>query len=187
MPKYAQVASSIRTQIADGTLASGQPAPSGAALARATGYSTATCRRALRTLIKDGLLVPGTSPNARPRVPCSATGPEQARASAARALSAALRSHRRAAGLTQQQLAVLAGVSVTTVGHAEAAYGSPATSGNVRTRNSTPAGNCLPGTMLIALLPPPFPAPLTRTRRLPGPPHPPVSPKPKPLSPALCA
>lgn len=54
LPKYAQVAESIRAQIAEGTLKPGQPAPSGAPLARATGYSTLTCRRALRTLIKDG-------------------------------------------------------------------------------------------------------------------------------------
>lgn len=119
MPKYAQVAVGIRAKIADGTLAPGQPAPSGAALARATGYSVLTCRRALRTLIDDGVLVPGTSPSARPRVAGPATRQEQDRASAARALSAALRRHRRAAGLTQPLLAVLADVSVTTVGHAE--------------------------------------------------------------------
>jgi DNA-binding XRE family transcriptional regulator len=118
-PKYAQAAESIRAQIADGTLTPGQPAPSGAALARATGYSTLTCRRALRTLIKDGVLVPGTSPNARPRVAGPATRREQTLTDAARMLSVSLDRHRRAAGLTQPQLAALTGVSVTTIGHAE--------------------------------------------------------------------
>jgi DNA-binding transcriptional regulator YhcF (GntR family) len=119
LPKYAQVAESIRAQIADGKLTPGQPAPSGAALARATGYSTLTCRRALRILINDEILVPGTSPNARPRVRGRATRREQTLADAARALSASLARHRHAAGLTQPQLAVITGVSVTTIGHAE--------------------------------------------------------------------
>jgi DNA-binding transcriptional regulator YhcF (GntR family) len=119
LPKYAKVAASIRAQIADGTLTPGQPSPSGAALARETGYSTLTCRRALRTLIKDGVLAPGTSPNARPRVAGPATRREQTLADAVRTLSASLARHRRAMGLTQPQLAGLAGVSATTVGHAE--------------------------------------------------------------------
>jgi DNA-binding XRE family transcriptional regulator len=119
LPKYAQVAESIRALIAEGTLTPGQPAPSGAALARATGYSTLTCRRSLHTLIKDGVLVPGTSPNARPRVAGPATRHEQTLADAARMLSVSLARHRRAVGLTQPQLADLAGVSVTTIGHAE--------------------------------------------------------------------
>ena len=74
-PKYAQLAARIRAQIADGLLLPGEPAPSGAALARVTGYSVLTCRRALRTLIKEGVLVPGTSPGARPRVPARAPRP----------------------------------------------------------------------------------------------------------------
>jgi hypothetical protein len=119
LPKYAQVAESIRAQIADGTLAPGQPAPSGAALARVTGYSALTCRRALRTLIKERMLVPGTSPNARPRVAGPATCRDQTLADVARMLSVSLARHRRAVGLTQPQLAALAGVSVTTIGHAE--------------------------------------------------------------------
>ena len=115
-PKYKQVATTIREQIADGVLAPGMPVPSGAALSRATGYSVPTCRRALRTLITDGVLSPGTSRKARPRVP----GPgDQQLPDAKRALSTALASHRRAAALTQPQLAELIGVSVTNVGHAE--------------------------------------------------------------------
>jgi hypothetical protein len=120
MPKYVRVAENVRAQIADGTLRPGQPAPSGAALSRVTGYSTLTCRKALRVLIADGALIPGPSRNARPRV----AGPPQPPAdrdlaAAARALAAGLAGRRRANGLTQPQLAGRVGVSVTTVGHAE--------------------------------------------------------------------
>jgi DNA-binding transcriptional regulator YhcF (GntR family) len=119
-PKYQRVAESIRAQIADGMLRPGEPAPSGAALARATGYSTLTCRKALSRLIKDGVLVSGTSPGARPRVPArTPTRGERTLASAARALSESLAARRCGAGLTQPQLAEMLGVSVTSVGHAE--------------------------------------------------------------------
>ena len=105
--------------VADGSLLPGQSAPSGAALARETGYSVLTCRKALRALIKDGTLVPGTSPGARPRVPARAAPSERCRADAARALSGTLAALRRASGLTQPQLADIIGMSVTTIGHAE--------------------------------------------------------------------
>ncbi len=105
--------------VADGNLLPGQSAPSGAALARETGYSVLTCRKALRMLIKEGVLVPGTSPGARPRVPAHAAGFERCRVDAARALSGSLAAFRRAAGLTQPQLADIIGMSVTTIGHAE--------------------------------------------------------------------
>lgn len=119
-PKYARVAAAVRSQIADGTLRPGEPAPSGAALSRVTGYSTLTCRRALRQLIADGLLTPGPSRNARPRVVGPPQPPaERDLASAARALATGLAARRRANGLTQPELARRAGVSVTTVGHAE--------------------------------------------------------------------
>jgi hypothetical protein len=120
LPKYARVAAALRGQIADGTLRPGQPAPSGAALSRFTGYSTLTCRRALRVLIADGVLIPGPSRSARPRVAGPAQLPaERDLASAARALAAGLATRRRAGGLTQPELAGRVGVSVTTVGHAE--------------------------------------------------------------------
>lgn len=120
LPKYAQVAALIRAQIADGRLKPGESAPSGAALARTTGYSALTCRRALDKLIKEKVLVPGTSPTARPRVPADMpTLSQQALADTARTLSAALADRRRVAGLTQPQLAGIIGVSITTVGHAE--------------------------------------------------------------------
>ena len=120
MLKYEQVAADIRAQVANGSLAPGVPVPSGLALSRATGYSVLTCRRALGDLVRAGVLVPGASRNARPRV-ASLTPPpsERSRASAASALSAALAARRRTAGLTQPQLAELVGMSVTTVGHAE--------------------------------------------------------------------
>jgi DNA-binding GntR family transcriptional regulator len=60
--KYEQAAAVVCAQVADGTLKPGQPAPSGGALARLTGFSTLTCRKALRTLIRDGVLIPGPSP-----------------------------------------------------------------------------------------------------------------------------
>ena len=120
VPKYARVAAAVRGQIAEGTLRPGQPAPSGAALSRITGYSTLTCRRALRVLIADGVLTPGPSRNARPRVAGPPQRPaERDLAAAARALAAGLATRRRANGLTQPELAVRVGVSVTTVGHAE--------------------------------------------------------------------
>jgi transcriptional regulator with XRE-family HTH domain len=95
-------------------------APSGAALSRVTGYSTLTCRRALRVLIADGALIPGPSRNARPRVAGAPPLPaDRDLASATRALSAGLATRRRANGLTQPELAERVGVSVTTIGHAE--------------------------------------------------------------------
>lgn len=118
LPKYAQVAASIRAQIEDGRLLPGAPAPSGAALARATGFSDLTCRKVLQALIKNGVLVPGPSANARPRV----AGPaDEARTAtyAERVLSMALAGLRHAAGITQVELAAIVGMSVTTVGHAE--------------------------------------------------------------------
>jgi len=118
LPKYAQVAASVRAQIEDGMLLPGAPAPSGAALARATGFSDLTCRKALRLLIKSGVLLPGPSANARPRVASAADGAHTV-TDAERVLSATLASLRRAAGLTQVELASIVGKSVTTVGHAE--------------------------------------------------------------------
>ena len=120
LPKYARVAAAVRLQIAEGTLRPGEPAPSGAALSRVTGYSTLTCRRALRVLVEDGVLTPGPSRSARPRVAGPPQLPaERDLAAATRALAAGLAARRRAHGLTQPELAGRTGVSVTTVGHAE--------------------------------------------------------------------
>jgi DNA-binding transcriptional regulator YhcF (GntR family) len=120
LPKYLQVAARIRAQVASGALLPGAPVPSGAALSRATGYSVLTCRRALRTLIDDGVLVPGVSRNARPRVAASSpVSGQRTLADAGRTLSKSLAARRRLAGLSQPDLAKLIGMSVTIVGHAE--------------------------------------------------------------------
>lgn len=114
--KYEQAAAIIRAQVADGTLKPGQPAPSGAQLARLTGFSVLTCRKALRVLVAEGVLAPGSSPAARPRVTAS---DDQRALDAASALSRELAARRRASGLTQPGLSHLTGYSVTTIGHAE--------------------------------------------------------------------
>jgi hypothetical protein len=108
----------VRDMIADGTLKPGGPAPSGAALARKTGYSVLTCRAALRSLLADGTLTCGASPTARLRVAPPGGGTFDAEALRV-ALSKALAGRRRDAGMTQPDLAGKLGVSVTTVGHAE--------------------------------------------------------------------
>jgi DNA-binding transcriptional regulator YhcF (GntR family) len=119
-PKYLRVTAQVRAQVAEGILRPGQAAPSGAALARVTGYSVLTCRKALAALIREGILVPGTSPGARARVPSGAPTPgERTQTEAGRALSNSLATRRRGAGLTQPQLAEIMGLSVTTIGHAE--------------------------------------------------------------------
>jgi hypothetical protein len=115
-PKYAQAAALVRAQVTDGTLKPGQPAPSGAQLARLTGFSSLTCRKALQVLIRDGVLTPGPSASARPRVTAPPGSPS---GDAAGALSRALARLRRARGLTQPALSALTGYSVTTIGHAE--------------------------------------------------------------------
>ena len=112
--KREEVAALVRAMIADGTLLPGAPAPSSADLARKTGYHVTTCRSALAALLADGTLVRGASRTARLRVPADGTG-----RGAWVPLSAALAARRRAAGLTQPELAARLGVSLTTVGHAE--------------------------------------------------------------------
>ncbi len=52
--KYEQVAANVRGRIANGALQPGAPAPSAAALARSTGFSALTCRKALQALMKRG-------------------------------------------------------------------------------------------------------------------------------------
>jgi hypothetical protein len=116
VPKHAQAAALVRAHVADGTLKPGQPAPSGAQLARLTGFCALTCRKALQTLIREGVLTPGPSPSARPRV---AVPPGARPGDAARELSRALAALRHANGLTQPALSALTGYSVTTIGHAE--------------------------------------------------------------------
>ena len=115
--KREAVAAYVRAMIADGTLKPGAAVPSGGSLAEATGYHPVTCRRALRTLAKKGILVPGVSPNARFRVPSA--GQDGARETPGVVLARALAARRHACGLTQHELAEKLGVSITTIGHAE--------------------------------------------------------------------
>jgi hypothetical protein len=116
VPKYVQAAAIVRAQVADGTLNPGQAAPSGARLARLTGYSQLTCRKALKTLVREGVLAPGPTPAARLRV---AVRPGTGSGEAASVLSNALAAARHASGLTQPGLSALTGYSVTAIGHAE--------------------------------------------------------------------
>lgn len=113
------VADIVRDMIADGSLKPGSPVPSAAELARKTGYTTSTCRSGLQVLLADGTITRGVSPTARLWVPrpggAGARDADALRVSLSRALAA----RRRAAGMTQPELAVELGVSLTTVGHAE--------------------------------------------------------------------
>ena len=86
-------------------------APSGAELAKETGFAVMTCRRGLQRLFREGVLMQ-MARSTRYRVagapPADGLG-----------LSHALAERRRAAGLTQPELAGEIGMSVTAVGHAE--------------------------------------------------------------------
>jgi hypothetical protein len=119
-PKYAQAAAIVRALVADGTLKPGQAAPSGARLARLTGFCELTCRKALRMLIEEGVLTPGPTPAARLRVAAlPGASPGQGHGDAVGALSNALAAARRVNGLTQAALSAMTGYSVTSIGHAE--------------------------------------------------------------------
>jgi DNA-binding XRE family transcriptional regulator len=114
----------IRGMIEDGTLKPGDIVPSPKALAAAAGRSPYVYRRALAQLARDGELEPPVSRTGRCRVPGGEGGPSRAE----RDLSVALAEARRATGLTQAQFAKRAGLSTTTVHHAETG----------RLRNQTP-------------------------------------------------
>ena len=116
-PKQERVAALVRDRIAAGTLLPGESAPSSAELSRITGYAVITCRKALKALLAEGLLIPGFTPAARLHVAGAAS--EQMVSDTARALSAGLMARRRAANLRQPDLAALIGCSLTAVGHAE--------------------------------------------------------------------
>ena len=117
-PEREAVMSRVRAMIADGTLKPGAAAPSAERLARETGAGRFACRAALRALAGAGDLEPGPSPGARMRVPCGREAQDAGAAARAR-LAASLRTRRKDAGMTQEDLAGRLGVSVTTVGHAE--------------------------------------------------------------------
>ena len=109
--KSDQVAALIRARIADGSLRPGMYAPSGAELAKETGFAVVTCRKGLLRLFREGMLT-RMARSTRYRV-AGATPVDGLE------LSHALAGRRRAAGLTQPELARQIGVSVTTIGHAE--------------------------------------------------------------------
>ena len=110
--KSDQVADMIRARIADGSLRPGMFVPSGAELAKETGFAVVTCRRGLLRLLREGVLMK-MARSTRYRVagaPMPTDGLE---------LSHALAERRRSAGLTQPDLAREVGMSVTAIGHAE--------------------------------------------------------------------
>lgn len=115
--KRNEVMAWVCARVSDGTFAPGGLVPSGQELSRITGYNVLTCRRALKELQADGVLISGFTPNSRFRVAGPLSG--QARRDAGRALCDELVTRRRAAGLRQPDLAGLIGHSLTSVGHAE--------------------------------------------------------------------
>jgi hypothetical protein len=96
----------VRGMIADGMLNPGAPVPSGAALARKTGFCALTCRQALGTLLADGTLTRGVSPTARLRVAQRGRAGADDGDALRVTLSRSLAGRRRAAGMTQPELAM---------------------------------------------------------------------------------
>ena len=94
------VAALVRDMIADGTLVPGGAAPSGAELARKTGYQVVTCRAGLRILVADGTLTRGVSATARPRVAQAGESCHGDAEMLRGELSRTLAARRRAEGLT---------------------------------------------------------------------------------------
>jgi DNA-binding transcriptional regulator YhcF (GntR family) len=109
----------VREMIANGSLKPGDRVPSGPELARKADCHVITARDALRHLVSDGTLTRGVSKTSRPRVGRPDAGRNREREELIEAPSRHLGARRRARGMTQQDLAGLLGVSITTVGHAE--------------------------------------------------------------------
>jgi DNA-binding XRE family transcriptional regulator len=117
--RWPLAAAVVCTAIEAGELRPGQVTLSALSLAASAGLHVATCRRALLFLAEMGILQPPASLRGRPRVP----GPDGRRGRRQPGLPAALAAARRAAGLTQRQLAGTSGLSLTTVHHAETGWG----------------------------------------------------------------
>lgn len=109
----------VREMIANGTLKAGDFAPSAPQLAAKADCHPATAQAALRTLVADGTLARGVSATGRPRVAQPGGELQPAAEALEVALGRALAVLRRAAGMTQPDLATMLGVSTTTVAHAE--------------------------------------------------------------------
>jgi DNA-binding transcriptional MocR family regulator len=110
----------VRGMVADGTLKPGQRVPSARSLAGLTGAGESTCRKAVLVMVDGGELelARAGAPYGRPRVPGGpAPGPGGE-------LAGRLAAARRAAGLTQAELALAAGVSADTVVSAETGQGA---------------------------------------------------------------
>jgi DNA-binding transcriptional MocR family regulator len=114
--RWVEAAEMVRKMIKAGEILPGDLAPSAVELAGRTGVSRATCRKALLMMAKQGELLPPVSRASRPRVP----GGEPPDRTVLK-LSSALATARRAAGLTQAQLAERAGLSTWSVHSAETA------------------------------------------------------------------
>ena len=112
--RWPEVAEVVRKMIEAGELKPGDITPPATGLSALTGAHSDTCRKALLHMTRDGELDPPMSRSGRPRVP-GGDGPGPAE----RELAAALAAARRAAGLTQKQLAERAGLSPAAIYWAE--------------------------------------------------------------------
>jgi hypothetical protein len=114
--KRDQVTALLRARIADGTLKPGQLVPAATELAKETGFAVRTCQAGVAALLDEGALT-RVSATSRPRV--AGGWPAGGWQDLGVGLARSLAGRRREAGVTQEQLAAVIGVSVTTVGHAE--------------------------------------------------------------------
>lgn len=112
--RWVEVAEVVQKMIEAGELQPGDLTPTAVSLSALTGAHRETCRKALLMMARSGELDPPVSRSGRPRVP-GGDGPGPAE----RQLAAALVAARRAARLTQEELAERAGLSVATLHCAE--------------------------------------------------------------------
>ena len=112
--RWPEAAEAVRKMIKSGKLQPGDLTPAASTLSVLTGTHKRTCRKALLIMAARGELAPPLSPRGRPRVPGG-----DSPGTATLALSAALAAARKAAGLTQEQLAERAGLSATIISDAE--------------------------------------------------------------------
>ena len=112
--RWPDAQNAVRTMIESGELRPGDLTPAASTLSALTGTHKRTCRKALLIMVGEGELAPPLSPRGRPRVPGGdSPDPDDL------ALAAALAAARKAARLTQAQLAERAGLSAAAVHYAE--------------------------------------------------------------------